>query len=221
MVLGYHIICTAYGFWLPNDPRGSWSDFVRSWELLAHGPATKTELRRSLARDPHDRKKRLEAKRSLRYDPVEFTGEQALCVANGFARAIRESGYVLLACSILPRHFHIVVARHAQLAERIAGHLKARATQELVAQNSHPFVQYRGTDGRFPSVWTHRPWKVYLNSYADIERSVKYVEDNPLKERKPRQRWSFVTQWKRPANAPMLVAPRLADPLAGRFPRRG
>ena len=25
MVLGYHIVCTAYGFWLPNDPRRSWS----------------------------------------------------------------------------------------------------------------------------------------------------------------------------------------------------
>jgi len=30
MVLGTHLILTAYGFWLPNDPRGSWSDFVGS-----------------------------------------------------------------------------------------------------------------------------------------------------------------------------------------------
>jgi hypothetical protein len=28
MILGYHVIFGAYGFWLPNDPRGSWSDFV-------------------------------------------------------------------------------------------------------------------------------------------------------------------------------------------------
>src|SRR5256885_9336243 len=34
----------------PNDPRGSWSDFVRSWELFRYGPATKTTERRSLAR---------------------------------------------------------------------------------------------------------------------------------------------------------------------------
>ena len=26
MVHGYHVILAAYGFWLPNDPRGSWSD---------------------------------------------------------------------------------------------------------------------------------------------------------------------------------------------------
>lgn len=28
MVEWYHLIMTAYGFWLPNDPRGSWSEFV-------------------------------------------------------------------------------------------------------------------------------------------------------------------------------------------------
>src|SRR4051812_39201122 len=32
MIVGYHVIFSAYGFWLPNDPRGSWSDFVGSWE---------------------------------------------------------------------------------------------------------------------------------------------------------------------------------------------
>jgi hypothetical protein len=54
-VLAYHLIITTYGFWLPNDPRGSWSDFVRAWELfLFGGPATRTQERRSLARDPHD-----------------------------------------------------------------------------------------------------------------------------------------------------------------------
>ena len=49
MVLAYHIIFTAYGFWLPNDPRGSWSEFVPFVELVRFGRATKTETRRSVA----------------------------------------------------------------------------------------------------------------------------------------------------------------------------
>ena len=41
-IRAYHLILTCYGFWLPNDPRGSWSDFVRSIELhRVGGPATK------------------------------------------------------------------------------------------------------------------------------------------------------------------------------------
>ncbi len=77
MVLAYHVIFGAYGFWLPNDPRGSWSDFVASWELVRFGKATKTTERRSLAHVAHDRRRRDEAKRALKYPPVLFSGRRA------------------------------------------------------------------------------------------------------------------------------------------------
>src|SRR3954451_14082108 len=134
MVLAYHVIITPYGFWLPNDPRGSWSDFVRCWELFLFGAATKTNERRSVAHRPHDRALRLKAKTALKYAPVKFTGLQARAIANGFARAAREAGYVVYACSIMPDHVHMVVARCDRDAEKIVGHLKARATQELLAE---------------------------------------------------------------------------------------
>ena len=47
MVLAYHVIFSIYGFWLPNDPRGSWSEFVGAWELVRYGTSTKTNTRRS------------------------------------------------------------------------------------------------------------------------------------------------------------------------------
>jgi hypothetical protein len=33
MIHGFHFILSAYGFWLPNDPRGSWSNTVRKFSL--------------------------------------------------------------------------------------------------------------------------------------------------------------------------------------------
>jgi hypothetical protein len=42
MIHGYQVIWGTYGFWLPNDPRDSWSDFVGSWELVRFGKATKS-----------------------------------------------------------------------------------------------------------------------------------------------------------------------------------
>ena len=42
MVHGYHVIMGMYGFWLPNDPRGSWSAFVAAWELLRFGTTTRS-----------------------------------------------------------------------------------------------------------------------------------------------------------------------------------
>src|SRR4051794_32181980 len=102
MVIAQHLIFTTYGFRLPNDPRGSWSDFVRNWELYWYGAATKVNTRRSVAHVSHDRELRRLQKASLRYDPVKFTDEQVLCVARGVARAVQESEYILLACSIMP-----------------------------------------------------------------------------------------------------------------------
>jgi REP element-mobilizing transposase RayT len=198
VVLASHGIFTAYGFWLPNDPRGSWSDFVRAWHLLRFGDATKVETTRSLARTPHNRNLRLKAKTELKYPPVHFTGIQARAIASGFARAVAESGYEILACSILPEHVHIVSVRHKFPVERIMGHLKGRATQQLTAENLYPI-------GELPSVWAHRSWKVFLNSNADIERAVRYVEENPIKEGFKKQNWSFLTTR---AQSPSLAARR-------------
>lgn len=183
---------TFYGFWLPNDPRGSWSDYVRTWEIYWYGSATKIDERRSVAHTIHDRNLRAFQKTALRYDPVELTGLQALRVGQGFAKAILESSYRVRACSILPSHVHLVVDRHDSPAERIAGHLKARATQSLISNGLHPFAAHCKGDDAPPRMWSRRSWKVFLNDDDDIERAIKYVQENPLKEGKPLQKWAFV-----------------------------
>src|SRR5947209_4576240 len=131
-VVAYHIIITNYGFWLPNDPRGSWSDYVRSWELfLAGGPATKTDTRRSVAGVAHDYERRRRAQAALVRPPVVFTGEQALAVANGFGGLVARSRVSVVACSIMPQHTHLVIDRPPYPAEQAANLLKGAATSEL------------------------------------------------------------------------------------------
>jgi REP element-mobilizing transposase RayT len=192
VVLAYHGIFTAYGFWLPNDPRGSWSDFVGAWELVRFGKATTVTTHRSLARVPHDRSLRLAAKEALKYPPVTFDGRQALSVSKGIAAAVREANFVLLACSILPDHVHLVFERHRRNAEQIMGHMKAKATMRLREDGNHPLAAYVSPGDRMPTLWTERSWKVYLDSPQAIRRAINYVEQNPVKERKPIQNWSFV-----------------------------
>jgi REP element-mobilizing transposase RayT len=193
MVIGYHVIFTAYGFWLPNDPRGSWSDFVGSWELRRFGPATKTETRQSVAHQPHDRTLRQAAKNALRLPAVVFNGTQARSVGVGFAEQVRTSGLVVRACSILPEHVHMVIDRHDYRAEQMVNLLKGAATRRLVADNLHPFAAHAPADGRPPKCWARGCWKVFLDNETDFARAVRYVEENPVKEGKPRQRWTFVT----------------------------
>ena len=192
-VRAYHLIVTTYGFWLPNDPRGSWSDFVRSWELFRFGTATTTGERRSLAGDPHDAATRREAKTALARPPVRFTGRQALAIAKGVKTYVAKSGCRIHACSIMPEHAHFVVQRHRYAIEQVANLLKGGATRQLAADGLHPFDSDRYRDGTRPTPWARKCWKCFLTGDAQIERAVKYVQDNPVKEGKRRQNWSFVT----------------------------
>ena len=195
MIVGYHLIFSTYGFWLPNDPRGSWSDFVGSWEMFRYGPSTKTTETRSLAYRPHDREKRRAAKQALKYPPVKFTGLQARAVARGFARYVERTGLSVWACAILPDHVHMVVGRSRITVEQLVIQLKGDATQQLEREGIHPLAGYKGDGKRVPRCWVRGQWKVYLDP-DDIERAIRYVEDNPLKEGKKRQSWSFVSAYR-------------------------
>jgi len=195
MIRAYHAIFTAYGFWLPNDPRGSWSDFVGSWELFRFGAATTIRTRRSVAAKPHDRALREAAKRSLKYPPVHFDGHQALSIAAGFASAVSECGYPVFACSILPEHVHIVVARCGRPIERIVAHWKAKATAQLSRDGRHPLASFTDRRGSAPTPWAAKCWKTFLEADEDVRRAVRYVERNPVKEGKRPQQWRFVVPW--------------------------
>jgi REP element-mobilizing transposase RayT len=191
-ILAHHLIFSAYGFWLPNDPRGSWSNFVWSWDLFRYGPATKTTSRRSVAAAPHDRQLRLQTKQALKYPPVQFNGHQALAVANGFTAAIQESKYVVYACAILPDHVHLVIQRCRRTAESIAQHLKAKATMQLTLQKLHPLKEFVSRKGEFPTPWVAGCWKCFLHDDKEIDSAIRYVNSNPVKEGKRKQNWTFV-----------------------------
>ena len=193
MVHGYHLILAAYGFWLPNDPRGTWSDFVGKWDLVWFGRTRKSLERRSLAElSDQELAEREAARQSLKYPAVQFTGVQALAIAQGFAAASERSNYTIWGCAILPEHTHLVVARHTYEVEKIANLLKGAATRELMNQNLHPLARFAKPGERPPRMWSEHEWKVYLDSEESIENAIQYVAENPIKEDKPAQKWSFV-----------------------------
>jgi hypothetical protein len=75
---------------------------------------------------------------------------------------------------------------------RLIGFLKRAATRRLVAESLHPFERYRNADGRVASPWAAGGWCVYLNTMEEMRRSIRYVEENPVRDGLPRQRRSFV-----------------------------
>src|SRR5436190_22636079 len=108
MVAGYHLIWTAYGWWLPNDPRGSSSQEIRVEEISAlgelhHGrkrlqpPAA--EIRRFYAQAGND----------LKHPLLTFSSSDIAVIGRSFAKTIREHCYTCYACAIMPDHVQLLI----------------------------------------------------------------------------------------------------------------
>jgi hypothetical protein len=148
-----------------------------------------------VAAAPHDRQQRLAAKSPLTYTEVRLNGRQAQAVGHGFSRAEVEAGYSVYACSILPQYVYLVPGPHQRDIDQIVRHLKSPATHQLVADLLHPLAKHRNEKGTSSSLWARKSWKVFIYSVEHMRLAIRYAEKNSLKDRKRRQKWSFVVPY--------------------------
>ena len=193
-IIGYHIIITCYGFWMPNDPRGSGSFEVRAEWLQPFGKATGTTDRRSRARlalSDEERHRMVLAKQSLKFSPVILDGKQALSVIHGFAAAVR--GVDIYACAIMPEHVHVVTGV-LQDVEIFVESLKAHSDSQLKKEDRFPHYTALDAEER-ETIWAERYWKRYIYETEDLLQAIHYAEQNPVKAGLKPQRWSFVRKF--------------------------
>ncbi|HEX3316288.1 MAG TPA: hypothetical protein VHR72_15425, partial [Gemmataceae bacterium] len=170
--------------------RGSWSDFVASWELFRFGNATTTKVRRSVAYRKHNNALRHEAKTALARPPVLFSGLQARSVAHGFADYVAKSKLPIWSCAILPDHVHLVIGATEKSTtserwiENVVIQLKSSATRQLLKDGIHPFGDQLNEQGTPPKAFAVRQWKVYLDP-DDVPRAIGYVEAIPRRRGNP------------------------------------
>jgi hypothetical protein len=201
MVIAHHVVFACYGFWLPNEERGSWSTEVWAENLRPFGEATKTDATYSLARRTYDREKRRAAREALKYPPVRLDAQQRLAVAVGFGEIIQRLRIRCFACAVMPDHSHLVLGAHRYHAEEMIGHLKRAASRQLTALGCHPLEAFRNGDGSVSTPWVEGGWKRYLNTPIEAVGAIDYVDENPEKLGLPPQPWSFVIPF------PFLRAP--------------
>jgi len=142
-VIAYHIIFGAYGFWLPNDPRGSQSRYVFAPRLTLFGPPRPLKADTTLRPADADQLRKMQME--LDRPPVRFSAAQTAAIAHGFGDIIGKLGLVFYAAALMPDHMHIVAARQEMYAEDIAGHLKRAGSRRLRKDGLHPFATNAGT----------------------------------------------------------------------------
>lgn len=201
-MIAHHITFGAYGFWLPNDPRGSGSLAVGSLALRKFGPATKVATRHSVAHVSHDHRLRLAAKAALKHPPVLFSAKQILQIADGFTTAANELDLAVYACAIMPDHVHLVTGVHERPMKKVVTQMKSNATmalgwtalcekEKLVSWGANSPAN-RDRRLRSPSPWAAKHWDVFIDTEEQLFATARYVEGNPVKDGLPAQRWGFV-----------------------------
>jgi REP element-mobilizing transposase RayT len=184
-VIAYHLIWTAYGTWLPNDPRGSGSHSVYAPELVKlgtlHHGRKKIQPYRSEVRAFY-----VSAEEHLDFPVVRFDSQQRDSIGSAFNELVIEHKYTCYACAIMPDHVHLVIRKHRDDAEQMIGNLQGASRTWLrnngVVDEEHP-------------VWTRNGWKVFLNSPEEVWSRIQYVSANPEKEGLSTQKWPFVVEY--------------------------
>jgi REP element-mobilizing transposase RayT len=185
IVIAHHLVWTAYGWWLPNDPRGSMSTFVCSdviFEIgnLHHG-RKKIQPASKVIRAFYEI-----ASAKLKFPLLQFGTQDFPTIARAFSAVIEHERYTCYACAVMPDHIHLLIRKHKHLAEEMIANFQEESRRELieseVRSEDHP-------------VWGGCGWKVFLDSPDDIHRTIGYIEQNPVKTGLPKQRWEFVKDY--------------------------
>lgn len=185
-IIAHHLIWTAYGSWLPNDPRGSGSRSVNS-DVIAelgelHHGRKKVQPPGCVVRDFYKK-----AGQVLRFPLLELDETARLVVGDAFAEVVRQRRYTCYACAIMPDHVHILIRVHRDRADTMVEQLQAHSRNRLCEAGC------RAAD--HPTWTAGTGWKVFLHHPDDITRTIRYIERNPIKIHLPAQRWSFVSAY--------------------------
>ena len=185
IVIAHHLVWTAYGWWLPNDPRGSTSYYIACDAIAELG-----ELHRGRKKvQPTGREIRAfyeRAREVLQFPLLTFDESARREIGVAFAAVIDSERYTCYACAVMPDHIHLLIRKHKHTAEEMIDRFQ-RASRDRLAETGHR------TTGH--PTWGGPGWKVFLDHPDEVRRTIAYIEKNPLPLRLPKQLWPFVKEY--------------------------
>jgi len=185
MVIAHHLIWTAYGYWLPNDPRGSMSKAIAS-DVIAELGELHYGRKKVQPSAREIQEFRDQSRLALKYSLLDFRSSDFPVVADALADAIRQQNYTCYACAMMPDHVHILIRKHKHQAEDVLDNFQ---------QSSRLRLRIAGLRPSDHPVWGGPGWKVFFDTPTDIRRTLRYIDENPEKWGLAQQQWPFVKEY--------------------------
>jgi REP element-mobilizing transposase RayT len=170
--LGYHIVISGYGLWLPGDDRGSWSaawddeiGLVQPHTLHAGDPV---RLRMSQER--------------INGAPIRLTGEMIGVVQHTLAHCAAQSDWNVVAASIEPTHTHLLLTYTSQSIDNTIKWIKDQTTKAV-----HQDTPHRGP------VWCKGKWRSFIFDVDALERAMRYIQQHNVRRGLDPRPYAFLT----------------------------
>lgn len=153
--IGYHIVISGYGLWLPGDRRGHWST---AWDeqLGCVEPHTL---------HPGDPVRRRMAEERLKHPAARLDASMRAVVADVVAACRAESDWRIVAASIEATHTHLLLTYTNRDVDATIKWLKDCATKAVHRRTAH-----RGP------VWCKGKWRSFIADEAAWQNARRYIE---------------------------------------------
>jgi REP element-mobilizing transposase RayT len=183
LVIAHHLVWTAYGCWLPNDPRGSGSKEVHTPAIAELG---EIHYGRKPVQPPGQviREFYQEARAVLKHPLLKFDAAARAEIGAAFSEVVERERYTCWACAIMPDHVHLLLRKHKHDAETMVEALKD-ASRNRLYKTGRRVEEHPTWCGGYN-------WHFYVNHPDEVRRTTAYIERNPLPLGLPTQRWPFV-----------------------------
>ena len=152
--IGYHIVVSGYGLWLPGDDRGHWSD---TWDdqIGFHEPHML---------HPGDPIRKRMAEERMSHPLVKLSQEMQACVLTTLQRCEKESDWQVAAASIEATHTHLLLTYSSRNIDNTVKWLKDQMTKAI-----HHDTKHQGP------VWCKGKWCSFIYDEKVWNNTLKYI----------------------------------------------
>ncbi len=169
--IGYHLVKSGYGLWLPGDTRGHWST---AWDeqigyYEPHHLHTGDPVRERMAKE------------RMKHPPTRFTPEMIAVIASAVGNCAHDSDWRIIAAAIEPTHMHVLLTYTERDIDRTAKWIAQTTTKEV-----HKSTSYTGP------VWCEGKWREFVFDDHHWKNLRLYIERHNLRRGLPAQPWDWI-----------------------------
>ena len=174
--IGYHLVKSCYGLWLPGDDRGSWSE---SWDdqigfLEPHAlhPGDPVRERMAMERQTHP--------------AVILDAAMTAAIVDALGVCVAKAGRDLLivAAAVDRTHMHLLLPYAGRDIDTTAKWIADQTTKAVHRQTSHQ-----------GPVWAKGRWRGFIFDAANFDNAGQYIERHNLRHGMPARPYPWISDY--------------------------